>query len=216
MTVHKKSISRLSRYRKALLRLRDLGFVNVFSDTLGEAVGVSAAQVRKDFSLFGITGHRRGGYKIDDLVDDMQRILGMDHSNHVVIAGVGNLGKALIEHKGFEKEGIHIVAGFDVDPSKIKKKITIPVFPLEELPEYVKEHHIKLGIIAVPDVAAQEVCDLMLSAGIRGILNFTTVRFKGAEKAVINNVYLQVELENVIYFMNALTDDEAGFEFVKE
>lgn len=208
--VHKKAISRLSRYRKALLRLRDLGFVNVFSDTLGEAVGVTAAQVRKDFSLFGITGRRRGGYRIDDLIDDLQRILGMDHPNDVVIAGVGNLGKALMEHRGFEKEDIHIVAGFDIDPAKVKKKFKIPVFPIETLPDFVKEHRIKLGIIAVPEVAAQSVCDLMLSAGIRGILNFTTVRFKGAESAVINNVYLQVELENVIYFMNALDRDPEG------
>ena len=144
MVVHKKSISRLSRYRKALMKLRDLGFVNVFSDTLGEAVGVSAAQVRKDFSLFGITGHRRGGYHIDDLIDDLQRILGMDHPNDVIIAGIGNLGKALIEYKGFGKEGIHIVAGFEVDPSKIKKKINIPVYPLDMLKEYVEKNKIKL------------------------------------------------------------------------
>ena len=210
MVVHKKTISRLSRYRKALLHLRDLGFVNVFSDTLGEVVGVTAAQVRKDFSLFGITGHRRGGYKIDDLIGQLQHILGMDEPQDVIIVGVGNLGNALIQYKGFEKEGVRIVAGFDIDPAKIHKKFKVPLYPMEELEPFVRRHKVRIGIIAVPDVAAQEVCDIMLSAGIRGILNFTTVRFKGAEDAVINNVYLQVELENVIYFMKALEKEQEG------
>ena len=96
MIVSKKHISRLSRYRKALFRFKELGFVKVFSDTLGEAVGVTASQVRKDFSLFGISGNKRGGYQIDALIDKLQNILGKDFDQKVIIVGIGNIGNALM------------------------------------------------------------------------------------------------------------------------
>ncbi|MCJ7812302.1 redox-sensing transcriptional repressor Rex [bacterium] len=204
MIVNKKSISRLSRYRKALFRFKELGFVKVFSDTLGEAVGVTASQVRKDFSLFGIPGNKRGGYQIDTLIDKLQNILGKDYDQKVIIVGIGNIGNALIKYKGFEREGIKIVAGFDIDPAKVNKKSTVPIYPLDEIHSYVKRHGITIGIIAVPEIVAQEVCDKMISAGIKGILNFAPLRYKGAENAMINNVNLQAELENVIYFVNVL------------
>ncbi len=202
MIVNKKCISRLSRYRKALFRFKELGFVKVFSDTLGEAVGVTASQVRKDFSLFGIPGNKRGGYQIDTLIDKLQNILGKDYDQKVIIVGIGNIGNALIKYKGFEREGIKIVAGFDIDPAKVNKKSAVPIYPLDEIYSYVKKHGITIGIIAVPEIVAQEVCDKMISAGIKGILNFAPIRYKGAENAMITNVNLQAELENVIYFVN--------------
>jgi redox-sensing transcriptional repressor len=204
MIVNKKCISRLSRYRKTLLRFRELGFVKVFSDTLGEAVGVTAAQVRKDFSLFGISGKKRGGYDVEILIEKLQIILGKDSVQNVIVVGLGNVGTALIKYKGFEKEGIKIIAGFDIDPTKINRKESIKIYPLDDLIEFVKKNNIQVGILAVPDIAAQEVCDKMVTAGIRGILNFSLIRLKGVEDIIINNVYLQMELENVIYFVNAL------------
>ena len=135
-------------------------------------------------------------------LEKLQHILMKDQLHEVIVVGTGNLGTALIQYKALEKEGINIVAGFDIDPAKINKKASIPILHLRELKNFVKKHHIKIGIIAVPDVAAQQVCNEILASGIKGILNFTTLRFKGAEDAFINNVYLQFELENVIYFIN--------------
>ena len=194
----------MSRYRKTLLRFRELGFVKVFSDTLGEAVGVTASQVRKDFSLFDISGNKRGGYQVDQLIDQLQSILGKGQNQKVIVVGLGNIGHALIKYKGFENEGIMIVAGFDIDPSKINKKIDVPLFPLDEMEGFVKKHNIEIGIIAVPDIAGQQVFDTMVAAGIKGILNFAPIRYQGADNVIINNVNLQIELENVIYFVNAL------------
>jgi redox-sensing transcriptional repressor len=202
MIINKKIISRLSHYRKAIIRLKELGFEKVFSETLGEEVGVTGAQVRKDFSVFGISGNKRGGYPIDHTLEKLQHILGKDQLHDVILVGAGNLGSAILQHKGFEKEQIRIVAGFDIDPAKINGKANIPIYHLRELKDFSKKHKIKIGIVAVPDIAAQEVCNEMLAAGIKGIINYTTMRFKGAENAVINNVYLQFELENVIYFTN--------------
>jgi len=196
----KKCVSRLSRYRKVLLRFKDLGFVKVFSDTVGDATGVTSAQVRKDFSLFGIVGNKRGGYNIDALLDKMQVILGKDRIHRVIVVGVGNIGRALIQYQGFKKEGIVISAGFDIDPVKINSKADIPVFPIQNLKTYVKKKQIEIAILSVPETVAQEICHKLVNAGIVGILNFAPIRLQAPEHVEINTVNLQVELENLIYF----------------
>ncbi len=202
--VNKKVVARLSSYRTALIRFQELGFVKVFSDTLAEAVGVTPAQVRKDFSLFGISGNKKGGYQTEILIQKLQAILGKDRIQPVIIAGIGNIGSALIKYKAFEGEGIKIVAGFDIDPAKINRKAKVPILPISEMPEFIQTHHIWIGIIAVPDIAAQSVCDMMVASGIRGILNFAPLCLRVPENVIVNNVNLQNELENVIYFVNAL------------
>ncbi|MBN2415109.1 redox-sensing transcriptional repressor Rex [bacterium] len=198
--MNKKSVSRLSHYRKVLLRLNELGFDRIFSDTLGEEAGVTAAQVRKDFSIFGISGNKRGGYIIADLIARLDDILKKRTVTRVIIVGAGNLGKALMHYPGFRRDSIEISAVFDIDPTKISRKADVPVLPLEEVGEFIAAHGIDIAIIAVPDVAAQRVFDILQRAGIRGILNFTTMTFKDNEDVVVNNVYLQFELENLIYF----------------
>jgi redox-sensing transcriptional repressor len=185
------------------MRLKALNFVKVFSENLADAAGVSAAQVRKDFSMFGITGNRRGGYKIDELIEQLNSILGKDKLQKFVLVGVGNIGKALIDYPGFDKSGIKIAAGFDIDPAKIDEKAEVPVLPLEKLNDFINENDIKLAIICVPDFAAQQVLELLIPAGIKGILNFAPICLRGPDDCVINNINLETELENVIYFVNA-------------
>jgi redox-sensing transcriptional repressor len=121
MVMNRKCIIRLSRYKNALKRLKALGFVKVFSGNLADAAGVTSSQVRKDFSLFGITGNRRGGYKVDELIVKIREILGKNELQKVVIIGVGHIGHALLRYKGFEAGGIKIIAAFDIDPSKYTK-----------------------------------------------------------------------------------------------
>ncbi len=212
MTTNKNSIIRLSRYKNALGRLKVLSFVKVFSDNLADAVGVTPTQVRKDFSIFGISGNKRGGYNIDELIEKINTILGKNELQKVVLVGAGKLGSALIRYKGFEKEGIKIIACFDIDSSKFDEKGDVPVLPLESLQSFVRKNKIRIGIIAVPDMAAQAVTDSMLNAGIKGILNFAPIRLRGTEQCVINNVNLEVELENLIYFVNVLGKQSTGNE----
>ncbi len=202
-TANRSCIIRLSRYKNALNRLKSLNFVRVFSDNLADAAGVTAAQVRKDFSMFGITGNRRGGYKVDELADQLNRILGKDQLHELVVIGVGNLGRALLHYPGFERSGINIVAGFDIDPAKYNRDGKPPALPLEQLGEVIKKRDIKLAIIAVPDYAAQQVVELALSAGIKGVLNFAPICLKAPSGCVVNNINLETELENLIYFINA-------------
>jgi redox-sensing transcriptional repressor len=200
-------IIRLSRYKNALNRLKALNFVRVFSDNLADAAGVTAAQVRKDFSLFGITGNRRGGYKVDELSEQLHRILGKDQLQEFVVVGVGNIGRALLHYRGLEKSGIRIAAGFDIDSVKYDTEGDPPVLPLEKLVEFAKARGVKLGVIAVPDYAAQQVLELMLSAGVKGVLNFAPICLKTPAGCVINNINLETELENLIYFVNASNGD---------
>jgi len=196
-------VMRLSRYRNALVRLRSLNFARVFSENLADAVGVTATQVRKDFSLFGIKGNRRGGYAVDPLIGQINRVLGKDRVHKVVLAGAGNLGKALLGYPGFQASGIKIMAGFDIDPAELQPDPDVPVLPLEGMREYVRSHRIELGILAVPDSAAQQVMELMVSAGIKGVLNFSPICLKGPAGCVVNNVNLVTEIENIIYYVRA-------------
>lgn len=202
MVMNRKCILRLSRYKNALKRLKALGFVKVFSGNLADAAGVTSSQVRKDFSLFGITGNRRGGYKVDELALRIREILGKNEIHKVVIIGIGNIGNALLRYKGFETGGIRIVAGFDIDPSRYQPERPVPILPLDEFRSYVESNEIKIGILAVPDVAAHHVSEIMIAAGIKGILNFAPIQLRGADDVVISNINLEVELENLIYFVN--------------
>ena len=122
MIANKNYIIRLSNYRNALKSFKKLGFIRVFSDNLADAVGVTSSQVRKDFSFFGITGNKKGGYQVEELTKKIDSLLGKDRIQPVVLIGAGKIGEALINYKAFEPEGIRIVAAFDVDEKKVNRK----------------------------------------------------------------------------------------------
>jgi len=202
MISNKNCIIRLSRYKNALVRFKTLGFVKIFSEYLADAVGVTSAQVRKDFSLFGISGNKRGGYQIDALITKLNSILGKNEVQNVVLVGAGQLGSALMRYNTFEKEGIKIIAAFDIDPSKINLKSPIPILSLAEAALFIETNSIKIAILTVPDMAAQQTFDILIRAGIKGVLNFAPIELKTSSDCIVNNVNLAVELENLIYFVN--------------
>lgn len=200
MDVDRKSIDRLLRYKDAVLRLEALNFARIFSRNLADATGVSAAQVRKDFSIFGIRGNRRGGYYVEELKAQLNKVLGKDQQKLFVLAGVGNIGRALLHYEYFSEHNINIAAAFDINPDKFTRDAEPAVLPLEEMGAYVQQHGIRLGVIAVPAIACQQVFELMVAAGIKGILNFAPIWIKAPQGCVINNVNLLSEFENLAYF----------------
>lgn len=204
MITNKKSILRLSRYKKALTRLHSMGFKKVFSDNLADAIGVTPSQVRKDFSIFDLSGHKKGGYLIDDLIHKINKILGKEEVEKVIIVGCGNIGTALMRYNGFEKEFIKIVAVFDNNPAKINNYTQIPILPIEEMHDFIVKEKIRTAVLAVPDQAAQNVVDMLVNAGVKGVLNFSPLYLRVPEDFIISNVNLEVELEGVIYFVNAM------------
>jgi redox-sensing transcriptional repressor len=210
MISNKKVILRLSHYKSALTRFKALGFVKIFSEYLAEAVGATSAQVRKDFSLFGISGNKRGGYKIDDLLQKLNTILGKNEIQKVVLVGAGHLGSALLKYRNFEQEGIKILAAFDIDPAKQLQKSHTPIFPLDQMVKFIEANRVKIAILSVPEIAAQQTLDMLVGAGIRGVLNFAPIDLKTPSDCIISNVNLAVELENLIYFVNASGADRAS------
>ncbi|MBN2545017.1 MAG: redox-sensing transcriptional repressor Rex [Spirochaetes bacterium] len=204
MNINKNIIIRLSKYKNSLKKLKTFGFKKVFSDNIADSIGVTPSQVRKDFSVFGIPGNKKGGYTVDELIEELNKILGKNEINKIIVVGAGNLGTALIKYEIFRKEGIKIVAGFDIDPDRIDENSPIPIFHINKLSDFIKSNDIHIGIITVPENAAQSVFDIMITSGIKGVLNFSPFLLKSSEEVVINNIYLQTELESLIYYVNAL------------
>lgn len=201
-------VSRLSNYRKTLYKMKALGFVKVFSDNLADALGISPAQVRKDFSMYELTGNKRGGYTIDELLEKLNKILGKNEIHKVIIVGCGRMGTALMNYNGFSRDRMKVVAGFDTDSSAVDPNARIPIYDLSELKEFVKKEGIKVAILAVPESPACEVIDILQDAGIRGVLNFAPIQLRGTESCIIYNINIVLELENMLYFVRKMEEQD--------
>ena len=195
----KRSLRRILLYRGTLLRLQALGVKKVYSYTLGEETGISAEQVRKDFSEYQIKGNQRGGYQVDTLISEMELIFYRNGRQNIIVVGRGNIGSSLSNYSRFIQRQINIVASFDIDPSKQRLRSEIPVYTMDRLGEVIKRFNVRTAIISVPDIAAQSVCDQLLEYGIEGIINFAPVILKVPDDIVVNNVNLSDEIESVIY-----------------
>ena len=202
MNASRASITRLSHYRRVIFKLKSLGFRRVFSDNLGDALGISSVQVRKDFSEFGLTGNKKGGYQIDEIIVDLDKILGKDLLRKVVVVGCGRMGKTLMGYSGFSGEGIKVVAGFDADPANINPESRIPIMDVLEMPAYIREENIQIAMLAVPEHAAPTAIEQLKNMGIKGILNFAPVQAHSTPSCEIRNINIALELENMFYFVN--------------
>jgi redox-sensing transcriptional repressor len=201
ININKQIVARLFLYRNFLRTAQSIGIKSIYSRSIAEASGVSSEQVRKDFSICRLKGNKRAGYEINFLVDKINSILGKKSLEKVIIVGAGNLGKALMRYEGFEKEGLEIEALFDNYPLKIDKNAEIPILPVEEIYSFVRKNNILLGVIAVPYFSAQQILDLMVLSGIKGVLNFSPISLKAPRDIFIKNINLSVELEALAYFI---------------
>lgn len=179
-----------------------MGVEKVFSYTLANETGVTPDQVRKDFSEFGIKGNKRGGYKINELLDIMENLFHRNKDHNIVLIGMGNLGLALSKYSKFVQRNMNIVATFDIDPFKQKIRSDITVYSMSRLKEIIDRFRVKVAILAVPEISAQEVADDLVRHGIKGIVNFAPVLLKVPPDVIINNVNLCDELESVIYYVH--------------
>lgn len=198
----KNSLKRIFIYRSCLVRLKLMGVEKVFSYTLAHETGVTSDQVRKDFSEFNIKGNKRGGYNINELLEKMEKLFHRNKDNNIVLIGMGNMGLALSKYSKFSQRNMNIVATFDIDPFKQKIRSGVPVYPMSRLKEIIDRFSVKVAIIAVPEISAQEVTDELIRHGITGIMNFAPVHLKVPQDVIINNVNLCDELESVIYYVH--------------
>jgi redox-sensing transcriptional repressor len=181
------------------MRLQALGVKRVYSYTLGKETGISAEQVRKDFSEYQIKGNQRGGYHVDRLITEMEAIFYRNGSQNIIVVGRGNIGASLANYSNFSQRQINIVATFDIDPSKQRIRSDIPVYTLDRMKEIIDRFLVRTAIVAVPDLAAQQVCDQLVDYGVEGIINFAPVILKVPDEIIVNNINLSDEIESVIY-----------------
>jgi redox-sensing transcriptional repressor len=202
LVIPRKAVYRLSLYYRVLERLNQNRIETVSSDALAKAAGVKPTQLRKDLTYFGQFGTRGLGYKVESLLAKLTGVLRTTRFQPVILVGAGNLGSALLRYDGFAKEGFEIVSAFDSRPEGAKAdNCKVPIQPVEQMKEFVREHSIKLAILAVPGVAAQEVTNQLVEAGIQAILNFSPLILQVPPHVVVNNVNLAIELENLTYFI---------------
>ena len=200
--VNMDALKRLSNYKNVLLKLKSLGFVKVFSDNLGDAIGASATQVRKDFSHFGLTsGNKKGGYLVDELLDKLKELLGKGEIQKVIVVGCGKMGNAIMYYGGFSVEGMKVIAGFDTNPEMVDPQAKIPIYDLSDLKDIVKKEKITVAIVTVPETAAGQVFDALQIAGIKGVLNFAPVQLRSTDECIVHNINIALEIENMFYLV---------------
>jgi redox-sensing transcriptional repressor len=195
------TVARLPLYYRALLETSDQQVGTVSSERLAELAGVNAAKVRKDLSYLGSYGTRGVGYDVEFLLHQISRELGLTHDWPVVIVGVGNLGHALANYRGFGARGFRIVALVDADPAKIGQRVgELKVEALDDLPRIVADREIAIGIVATPAVAAQEVADRLVDAGVTSILNFAPTVVAVPVGVSLRKVDLATELQILSFY----------------
>lgn len=199
-SVPKAVVNRLSLYLRELQHAVNSGHETTSSSQLGSLLGFSDAQVRKDLAYFGQFGYPGIGYRCEELIAAIRKILGTDRQWHIAVVGVGNLGRALLGYKGFLQQGFELVAAFDVDRDRVGTKIEgVDVFHLDQLTEIAKAKNIKLAMIAVPSPAAQQVADRIVEAGIEGVVNFAPVTIALPDHVSQVGVDLAIELEQLAF-----------------
>jgi redox-sensing transcriptional repressor len=201
--IPRKAIYRLSLYLRCLHRLENNGIHTVSSEVLAKAAGVKSTQLRKDLTYFGQFGIRGLGYDVEQLIEMISELLGTKSLQPVVIVGIGNLGRALLSYRGFEREGFEMVGAFDVQSGRyLEDEKPIDVQSMEALPTVIREHLVKMAVLCVPPTAAQEVVNQLIEYGVVAILNFAPIVLSVPDEVTVNNVNLAMELENLSYFIN--------------
>ncbi|MGL4173063.1 MAG: redox-sensing transcriptional repressor Rex [Actinomycetota bacterium] len=190
------TVARLPLYLRALHGFVDGGVAVISSDELAVAAGVTSAKLRKDLSHLGSYGVRGVGYDVDYLMYEISRELGLTHQWPVAIVGIGNLGQALAGYAGFSSRGFRVVALFDQDTRLVGRHVGgLVVQHLDDLPNVMKTQPIAIAVLATPAKPAQEVCDRLVQAGVRSVLNFAPCVLAVPEGVDVRKVDLATELQ---------------------
>lgn len=205
-------IRRLPKYYRYLGELLNKGINRISSQELSKLTGFTASQIRQDLNNFGGFGQQGYGYNVEELKNELGKILGLDKSYNAVIAGAGNLGQAIANYKGFEDAGFKVLALFDKNPKLIGLKIRdIEIKDVDEMGEFIKENNVEIGIISTPKDNAQDIADIYSKSGINGIWNFAPADIKVPETIVVENVHLNESLFILSYFLKNHILPETGF-----
>ena len=206
-------VGRLSLYRRLLRVLEHRGIENVFSHELAAQARVTAAQVRRDVMQLGFSGSPARGYAVEGLIQCIARALDDPQGESVALVGIGNLGRAIMAYFAGRRPSLSIVAAFDRDEAKVNRVVHgVRCYPVEELTEVVRSQGIRVGIITVPAPAAQEMADMLVSAGVRGLLNLAPRPLHIRPGVYVESVDVTTALEKVAYFARQGVAEKKGKE----
>lgn len=196
------TLRRLPLYYRRLAQALDEGTACLSSAELAQSADVSEAQVRKDLSYLDMYGRAGVGYDVKQMAAFLEEFLGLVNDKEAVLAGMGNLGRALAQFPGFDRYGLKIIACFDSDPAKIGQQVgECEILPVDKLSSLAQRLHIQMGIIAVPAESAQGVADLMVQGGIRAIWNFAPLRLNVPGDVIVKNEDLAAELATLSHLI---------------
>ena len=191
-------IRRLPRYYRQLTDLCGRGIVRISSHSLGQEMNITASQIRQDFSCFGEFGQQGYGYNVEELRSEIGHILGVDNDHHLILIGVGNLGRALLHNFHFSQAGFTVDAAFDISPSVVGTSVNgIPVYSMQELDSFVQQNHIDVVVLTIPQSVAQDTATHLIELGVRGFWNFTNVELSSPTD--------DVKFENIHFADSLLT-----------
>ena len=200
-------VKRLPKYYRYLGMIADKGIIRVSSQELSNITGLTASQIRQDLNHFGGFGQQGYGYNVEELKNEIEKIIGIDKSYKAIIIGVGNIGRAILNYRGFQNSGFNIVGLFDHAEDLVGKTITgLKVKDISDLKSFMKEEEADIAVIAIPASEAQQVCEILVDGGIKGIWNFAPIDLKLPKKVVLENVHLDESLYTLTYYMNNLKD----------
>jgi redox-sensing transcriptional repressor len=196
-------VSRLPIYLRALQRMLEHGIQSTSSQELGERVGISAAQIRKDLSQFGEFGKQGTGYYIPFLVDKLRHILHVDRLWDVAVIGMGDIGHAVARYQGFSNRGFYVAMLFDNDPAKIGDKVgELVIRDTKDMVSLIREEEIRIAMLAVPALAAQPVADKLVEAGIKAILNYAPVSISVPAHVHLQYIDPTIGLQRMSYYLD--------------
>ena len=194
------TITRLAQYLNCLTLLPREHYEEISSKALASKIDLKPTQVRQDFHHFGGFGQAGYRYKVKDLIEGLEKILGLDQQQNMIIVGLGHLGQALANYRKFEHLGLRLVGLFDINPRLIGITIRdVRVRDIDEIPSVVEEENVRIGTIATPADAAQSAADLLVSSGIRGIWNFSPINVTVPPNVTVQNEHLSVGLMTLSY-----------------
>jgi redox-sensing transcriptional repressor len=196
-----KTVERLSQYRRAMLKTLASGKHHIYSHEIANILHITPVQVRRDIMLIGYTGTLRHGYDVSELIEIIGTIIDSEEGTRVAVVGAGSLGSAIIRYFNGKRTKLSIVAAFDVNPDKLNKLYAgIPCYPFEKLHEIIKQENIQLAVIATPASETAKVAEALVSAGIKGILNYTPSPINVSSQVYLEEYDMVTSLEKVAYF----------------
>lgn len=197
-----RTVERLSKYRRLLNRYNSNDEHFIFSHDLARLLNLTSVQVRRDLMLVGISGNHRKGYNVKELIELISKIIDTEQGQNIAIVGMGNLGRAVTAFLRKNETKMNIVAGFDIDADKTEKSVSgVTCYQINSIAEKIAELNIDIAVLTVPPDVVVELTNTLVKAGIKGILNFTSIHLDVPKQVYLKNYDIITSLEEIGFFI---------------